>query len=131
MGTYTTAGLAEVMVNGHQYFSHVAVGDGTAAESESATALDNQVEIKARGGYINNGATAVISAFFTNGEANPSGGYLKEVGIFDAASGGTLLWREKLSTVRAKDNSEGAIVDCSMSPNRRCERAHASQGAGW
>jgi len=106
-GGYTSVGLNEVQQNGHANFTHIGVGSSNQAFSESDTDLVSPIERIAIGGKTYNGAVVILEALFANDQGNPSGSDLVyEVGLFDAASGGNLLYRYVLGTGLAKDSSK-------------------------
>lgn len=77
--------------------SHVAAGDDNTTPTAGDTALGNEVIRKARQEYTEGTSDVIISLFLNSLESN--GDALKEVGMFDASSGGNLLQRNIFSTI--------------------------------
>ena len=72
--------------------SHMAVGTNNTAESETDTALGAEAHRNALG-TSQQGATGIITLKMTLLSTQANGNSLKEVGVLNAASGGTLLDR--------------------------------------
>lgn len=83
--------------------THFAVGTGTAATAAGDTALGGEVFRDAVGGRTSNAQQLVASYYLGSGSAN--GNTLGEAGLFNAASGGTMFARVKLSPTIVKTSS--------------------------
>lgn len=83
--------------------THFAVGTGTTAVTASDTALVTEVSRAAVAGRTSNAQQLVVSYYLPSGTAN--GNTLAEAGIFNAASGGTMFARVKLSPTIVKTAS--------------------------
>ena len=71
--------------------THIGVGDGVLAPTLGSTTLGNQLDRNAVTLSTASGATATFEAFFTTSEPNPTTSTtIREVGLFNAATGGTL-----------------------------------------
>lgn len=77
--------------------SHVAVGDDNTTPTAGDTVLGNELTRKARQEYTEGTSDVIISLFLNSLESN--GNALKEVGMFDASSGGNLLQRNIFTTI--------------------------------
>ena len=84
--------------------THVAVGTDNTTPTSSDTTLGSEVLRKARQDYTEGTSDVVVSLWISSLEAN--GNDLKEVGIFNASSGGTLLTRETFTTISKSSNTE-------------------------
>jgi len=72
------------------YFNYIAIGTGTTSPSDSDTALENEVKRK-QATVSNNNNQEIFEATF---DFDSSESYaITEAGIFDSASGGTMLDR--------------------------------------
>jgi len=83
-------------------FSHGAVGTGSTSESDTDTALDNEVLRKGRANFTESGVSAGVgdvttSLFINSTEAN--GNTITEFGFFDASSGGEMQSRDVIPGV--------------------------------
>jgi hypothetical protein len=107
----TSLGLAEVPQNGFQNFSHIAVGKGTTDFSESQTTLVSEVDRIAVGAVSYNAGIATIEALMANSEGNPGGtDEISEVGLFNAASGGSMWQRVVLTTTIPKTSAKAMLL---------------------
>lgn len=88
-------------------FAYMAVGTGTQTPDESLTALATELTRVAISTSSVIGALASLTALFTNNEAN---GVLTELGIFDLASGGSLLQYELISPSQTKTSDDGMLI---------------------
>ena len=86
--------------NDQAVMSHMAIGTGTAAASASDTALGSEVSRQALTSLSSNGSegegTLRIIAGFDGGEGT---GEITEAGVFNAASGGTMLCRTTFTAI--------------------------------
>lgn len=71
--------------------THAAVGTDGSAENGSQSALQNEVARDSLDTQDNNDNEFTATAFYDSGEAN--GNTIREVGLFDSASGGTMINR--------------------------------------
>lgn len=100
-------------VSGYTAMSYLAVGSGTGEPASTDTTLDTELDrnqITSAGIAITNGQV-VISVQFTTADAVDDIG---EVGILNAASGGTLLCRVLLDPPEAKANTETMLVEYTL-----------------
>jgi len=91
------AGLTETK------FSHLAIGTGTAAESATDTALQNEVKRKTatitQTTTTVSGDTALCEATFSSADTLSGTMNISEAGIFNASTGGILLARKVFSAI--------------------------------
>ena len=83
--------------------THMAVGTGTAAAAASDTALGTEVHRGAVTQRVSAAKQLVVKWFVNSTSAN--GSTLAEVGLFNAASGGTMFARAKLATAITKSSA--------------------------
>lgn len=93
LNTIKTAVRASVISNS----THLAVGDDNTTPTAGDTALGNELTRKARQEYTEGTSDVIISLWLNSTESN--GNALKEVGMFDAASGGNLLERNIFTVI--------------------------------
>lgn len=113
MVTVTTAGLAAaaklmIGVDSIDPFTYIAAGSGSTAESADQTALITE---HTSGGLARAAATCTTNAGVASWVVemtNTSGGilYIREVGLFNAASGGTMYLRHVYTADQAIKNGE-------------------------
>lgn len=103
----TTAGLAALLTNGDDTFTHFAVGTGTTTPTLSDTALAAEIDRVAVTAKVVSANELEVQAFLTNGDGN---GTLTEYGLYTAASGGTLLARGLFSTALVKTSQAPAVI---------------------
>lgn len=84
--------------------THLAVGDDNTTPTVGDTALGNELTRKARQEYTEGTSDVIISLFLNSAESN--GNALTEVGMFDAASSGTLLERETYTVINKTSSLE-------------------------
>jgi len=95
---------AAALLNGQSttYFSYIAIGTGTTAESATDTALESEVDRQAATTSVETtnvtNDTAVWQATFTFTTSYA----ITESGIFDSASGGTMLARKTFSAINVE-----------------------------
>lgn len=110
-----TTGLAYIASrmadNGDGAMSHMALGAGTAAPVAGDTALGSQLEARKAVSVSHSGGTVTYTATFG---ANESEGAVTEAGIFDAATGGTMLCRVKFDVVN-KGQEDSMSISWSIS----------------
>lgn len=94
--------------------SHLAVGKGTSQPASGDTSLNNEVTRVQTTDDSDNGTTLFTSTFLDTTEAN--GNTLEEVGLFTAASGGTMLNHALISSI-TKDDETTATIDVSLTFN--------------
>ena len=82
----------------------MAIGTGTAEPTEADTALGDEKARIAVDIVDLTGNILTLECLFSPSAA--AGEEITEIGIFDAASGGTLLWREKFSTTYEKTSGK-------------------------
>ena len=84
-------------------FGYLAIGTGTASESATDTALDNEVKRKAatisQTTTTVSGDTALCEATFSSADTLSGTMNITEAGIFNASSGGILLARKVFSAI--------------------------------
>lgn len=83
--------------------THMAVGTGTAAAAAGDTALGTEVHRGAVTQRVSAAKQLVVKWFVNSTSAN--GSTLAEVGLFNAASGGTMFARAKLATAITKSSA--------------------------
>ena len=84
--------------------SHLAVGDDDTTPTVGDTTLGNELTRKARQEYTEGTSDVIISLWLSSLESN--GNALKEVGMFDASSGGNLLERNTFTVVNKTSSIE-------------------------
>lgn len=84
--------------------TYIGVGTGTTTETTSDSALEFEVERKARQEYSEGTSDVVVSLFLGSTEGN--GEDLTEVAAFDASSGGNVMMRKVFPAI-----SKTASVD--------------------
>lgn len=88
--------------------SHIGIGTGTTAATVADTALVTEVDRNAITSDSAVSGVATFKAFFSKNEAN--GNTIAEVGMFDAASSGTMICRSVLSSTVAKTASVSLTI---------------------
>ena len=83
--------------------THFAVGTGTTAVAASQTALVTETFRAAVTSRTSSAESLSVKYYLPSGSAN--GGTLAEVGLFNAASSGTMFARAKLASTIAKTSS--------------------------
>jgi hypothetical protein len=83
--------------------THFAVGTGTTAVAASQTALVTETFRAAVSSRTSSAQSLSVKYYLPSGSAN--GGTLAEVGLFNAASTGTMFARAKLASTIAKTSS--------------------------
>ena len=81
--------------------SHIAIGTGTTAATVTDTAMETEVDRNVIGTTTSSAGVVTFKAFFSKTEAN--GNTISEVGLFDQASGGTMICHSILGATVAKD----------------------------
>ncbi len=84
-----TTALAALATHFLTLGTHIAIGSGATAPSLSSTALLTEVDRNAITTSTASGATCTFEAFFTTSEPSTTT-TIREIGLFDAASAGTL-----------------------------------------
>ena len=87
---------------------HIGIGTDDTAAATTDTALGTEVDRNAIVTDFATGAVATFKAFFSKAEAN--GNTIAELGMFDAASGGTMFCRSVLATAIVKDATKSINV---------------------
>ena len=88
--------------------THIGIGTDNTAAATTDTALGAEVDRNAILTDFASGAVATFKAFFSKSEAN--GNTIAEVGMFDAASGGTMFCRSVLASSIVKDATKSINV---------------------
>lgn len=88
--------------------THIGIGTDNTAAATTDTALGAEVDRNAILTDFASGAVATFKAFFSKSEAN--GSTIAEVGMFDAASGGTMFCRSVLATAIVKDATKSINI---------------------
>lgn len=88
--------------------SHIAIGTGTTAVAVTDTAMETEVDRNALTATTDASGVVSYQAFFSKTEAN--GSTISEVGLFDAAAGGTMICHALLGATVAKDNTISITV---------------------
>jgi len=88
--------------------SHIAVGSGTAAPTSGDTALISEIGRKAFLDKKLTDTSILLSVWFGSADAN---GTWNEIGIFDAATGGTLFARSLVSPAIEKTPEKVVYVE--------------------
>ena len=108
----TTAGLARLAAliagTGATAPTHMAVGTGATAATAGDTTLATEVDRNALVATTAAGAVVTYRAFWAKGDGNTN--TLAEVGLFDAASVGTLIARTILSSTVVKNNTKALSI---------------------
>ena len=96
-------------------FTHIALGSGTTAESATQTSLTT--EITTNGGARASATTSRITTTQTNDTAKWEKEFtftgsltISEIGLFDAASSGTMYMRSLLTTARSVEDGDTLTV---------------------
>jgi hypothetical protein len=84
-----TAALTDLATTFKNLGTHIAIGSGDTTPSLSSTALSAEVDRNAITTKTSSGATCTFEAFFTTSEPSTAT-TIREIGLFNAASGGTL-----------------------------------------
>jgi len=92
--------------------SHLALGTDSTAESSSDSSLGNEVFRTSVTDSIDKGSELLTSTFVDSTEAN--GNTIEELGLFSAASGGTMFNRSTQFSSIAKTNDETVTFDVSL-----------------
>ena len=88
--------------------THIGIGTDNTAAATTDTALGAEVDRNAILTDFASGAVATFKAFFSKSEAN--GSTIAEVGMFDAASGGTMFCRSVLVSSIVKDATKSINI---------------------
>lgn len=88
--------------------THIGIGTDDTAAATTDTALGAEVDRNAILTDFASGAVATFKAFFSKSEAN--GNTIAEVGMFDAASGGTMFCRSVLASSIVKDATKSINI---------------------
>ena len=88
--------------------THIGIGTDNTAAATTDTALGAEVDRNAILTDFASGAVATFKAFFSKSEAN--GNTIAEVGMFDAASGGTMFCRSVLVSSIVKDATKSINI---------------------
>lgn len=88
--------------------SHIAIGTGTTAVAVTDTAMETEVDRNALTATTDSSGVVTFQCFFSKSEAN--GSTISEVGLFDAASSGTLICHAILGATVVKDNTISITV---------------------
>ncbi len=91
--------------------SYLAVGTDDTTPSKGDSTLGNEVYRSATTDDSDNGTTIYTTTFLDTSEAN--GWTLREVGLFTASSGGTLLNHSLIQEI-AKDNTKAVTIDVEL-----------------
>jgi hypothetical protein len=105
-----TAGLNYIsskIVTSATNMSHMAVGTGSTAASAGQTALVTELD---RNTFSSVSASNGVCTFNAQWAAGDATGAITEAGIFNAASGGTMLCRTKFDTVNKASGDSLAIT---------------------
>jgi len=91
--------------------THIGVGDGVLAPTLGSTTLGNQLDRNAVTLATASGATATFETFFTTSEPNPTTSTtIREVGLFNAATAGTLALHAQPSIPVVKTINKTMLV---------------------
>ena len=88
--------------------THIGIGTDNTAAATTDTALGAEVDRNVILTDFASGAVATFKAFFSKSEAN--GNTIAEVGMFDAASGGTMFCRSVLASSIVKDATKSINI---------------------
>ena len=106
----TTKGLEALLTDGYAQFDYIEVGTGSTAAAVGDTALETPITAGGRAAIVTKMVASnvlTLEGLFTSAQGN---GAIREVGIYDAVSGGNLLWRHVFSVPHTKLASKSAIV---------------------
>jgi hypothetical protein len=88
--------------------SYIAIGTGTTAVAVTDTAMQTEIDRNILGSTTSSSGVVTYTCFFSKTEAN--GSTISEVGLFDAASSGTLICHAILGATVVKDNTISITV---------------------
>ncbi len=99
-----TTALAALATHFKTLGTHIAIGSGSIVPSLSSTVLTTEVDRNAITTSTASGATCTFEGFFTTSEPSTAT-TIREIGLFDAASGGTLqIFGQPISPVSKTTN---------------------------
>jgi len=108
-----SAVLADPSVESLPWMPYIAIGSGDAADSELSDALETELYRKLGTVFVKSN-TYFITATFGQGEPDTDDLEIKEIGIFSAASNGTMGARWVLATAVDKDNIDVIVIECAV-----------------
>ena len=108
----TTLGLARfaalIAGTGATAPTHMGIGTGTTAATAADTTLETEVDRNALVATSASGAVVTYRAYWAKTDGNTN--TVAEVGLFDAASSGTLIARTILSSTVVKNNTKAHSI---------------------